>query len=58
MKELVLNIQNCRSSVTLGKNRISERTPSKVPVSKEQQKPKAIYHTNKSLQRTFSSKEF
>jgi hypothetical protein len=39
VKEPVLQIQSCRISMTKGNNRLSERTPSEVPVLKVQQKP-------------------
>ena len=50
MKGLVLQIQNYRISMTQGNCRISEWSPCEVPVSRDYQKPEALYQTNKSLQ--------
>ena len=56
MKGLVQQIQNYRISMTQGDDRVSERSPSEVPVLIKQQKPEALNQTNKSLEATSASK--
>ncbi|GAB1287890.1 Golgi pH regulator [Apodemus speciosus] len=54
VKELVLQSQSCRVSMTQGDNRRSERSPSEDPVLTVWQKPEALNQTSDSLQLTFA----
>lgn len=50
VKGLILQTQNYRIIMTQGNSRMSERSPSKVPVQAEWQKTEASNKTNASLQ--------
>lgn len=50
MKRPVVKIQNYRISMKQGNSRMSERSPSEIPVLAEWQKPEATYKTNASWQ--------
>lgn len=50
MKGSVLKIQNYSISMTQGNNRVSEKSPSEVPLLTEQQKPESLFQTENSLQ--------
>lgn len=46
VKELDLQMQRCRTSLTQGNNKVSQRSPSESPVRREQQKSAPADSTN------------